>query len=150
MARTKSLLNGYYALRWQIFERDNFTCQYCGQSAPNVKLEIDHKIPISEGGTDNHDNLTTSCYACNRGKSGLSIIRLCKGKRTASPYIPGILPDRWRQEEVLDYIKTHLGLRTVDIARELNITRGNAQMVIFRLNKRGQILKKERGWFPAM
>lgn len=31
-------------------------------------LEVDHIIPVSEGGSDEMDNLTTSCWECNRGK----------------------------------------------------------------------------------
>jgi len=57
-------------LRIEIFQRDNFTCQYCGKRVTNgIKLEIDHKTPISEGGTDNFNNLLTACNECNSGKS---------------------------------------------------------------------------------
>jgi hypothetical protein len=66
--------NGYYALRWKILVRDNFTCRYCGQHAPNVKLEVDHVTPIANGGSDQEDNLVTSCWACNKGKEALTII----------------------------------------------------------------------------
>lgn len=55
-------------VRWQVLERDNFTCQYCGQFAPNVLLEVDHKIAVVDGGTEQIENLITSCMACNRGK----------------------------------------------------------------------------------
>lgn len=62
------LFNGIYKLRWGVLNRDHFTCQYCGQSAPAVKLEIGHIIAIVNGGKTESDNLITSCYACNRGK----------------------------------------------------------------------------------
>jgi hypothetical protein len=55
--------------RYDVLKRDNFTCQYCGRSAPEAVLEIDHKNPVSNGGSNNQDNLVTSCYDCNRGKS---------------------------------------------------------------------------------
>lgn len=55
-------------LRFEIFKRDKFTCRYCGRTSPEVILEIDHIIPVSEGGTDDPENLVTSCYECNRGK----------------------------------------------------------------------------------
>lgn len=55
--------------RFQIFKRDNFTCQYCGKSAPQVILEADHILPASKGGGDESSNLVTSCFDCNRGKS---------------------------------------------------------------------------------
>ena len=39
-------------IRFEVFKRDNFTCQYCGKSAPNVILEIDHITPVSKGGNN--------------------------------------------------------------------------------------------------
>lgn len=58
-------------LRFEIFQRDKFTCQYCGKSKDedSVKLELDHIVPLSAGGTDDYHNLTTSCKKCNQGKS---------------------------------------------------------------------------------
>lgn len=56
--------------RFEIFKRDNFTCQYCGRQTPAVILEIDHIKPKCEGGDDDQTNLTTSCWECNRGKGG--------------------------------------------------------------------------------
>lgn len=57
-------------LRYEVFKRDGFKCCYCGLSASNgATLEIDHKIPVSAGGTNNRDNLQTLCFECNRGKS---------------------------------------------------------------------------------
>lgn len=55
-------------VRFVVFDRDNFTCQYCGLKAPNVALEVDHVIPVSKGGTNDISNLVTSCLDCNRGK----------------------------------------------------------------------------------
>lgn len=55
--------------RFEVFKRDNFTCQYCGASAPDVILEIDHIKPVSKGGTNSILNLVTSCKECNRGKT---------------------------------------------------------------------------------
>jgi hypothetical protein len=57
------------ALRFEIFARDAFTCQYCGRRPPDVVLELDHIHPKSKGGPDDPVNLLTSCYDCNRGKS---------------------------------------------------------------------------------
>lgn len=57
-------------LRFEIFQRDEFTCQYCGRTKEdNIKLELDHKIPVSVGGKDDYENLITSCNDCNQGKS---------------------------------------------------------------------------------
>lgn len=49
-----------------VFKRDNYTCQYCG--AVGGKLEVDHILPFSKGGSDSLENLTTSCRKCNRQK----------------------------------------------------------------------------------
>ena len=54
--------------RFEIFRDDNYTCRYCGRSAPAVVLEVEHVIPRSKGGTDRRDNLVTACFDCNRGK----------------------------------------------------------------------------------
>ena len=54
--------------RFQIFERDNFTCQYCGRKPPEVQLEVDHIVPLAKDGTNDEINLITACRDCNRGK----------------------------------------------------------------------------------
>lgn len=55
--------------RFEVFKRDEFTCQYCGQTPPAVTLEVDHIDPKSKGGGDGTINLITACFDCNRGKS---------------------------------------------------------------------------------
>ena len=55
--------------RFEVFKRDSFTCQYCGQSAPEVVLRIDHIHPVSKGGIDDVINYITACHDCNAGKS---------------------------------------------------------------------------------
>lgn len=54
--------------RFLVLKRDQFSCVLCGKSGVGVKLEVDHKIPVSKGGTNNLDNLQTLCFECNRGK----------------------------------------------------------------------------------
>lgn len=65
MAKRKSLPK---SLRFEVFKRDSFKCQYCGRSAPDVILEVDHIVPVSAGGSNEPINLITSCRDCNRGK----------------------------------------------------------------------------------
>ena len=58
-------------LKYAVLQRDNSTCQRCGaniQNTPNVKLVIDHKIPVEMGGETVIDNLWTLCSDCNGGK----------------------------------------------------------------------------------
>lgn len=59
-------------LRFEVLKRDNHTCRYCGRSAPEVKLHVDHVVPASLGGTDAPSNLVTACADCNNGKSSTS------------------------------------------------------------------------------
>lgn len=61
----KSLGKG---LRFDVFKRDGFTCQYCGQRPPDVVLQVDHITPVADGGDNDIMNLVTSCEACNQGK----------------------------------------------------------------------------------
>ncbi|QRY48127.1 HNH endonuclease [Mycolicibacterium boenickei] len=58
-------------LRFEILRRDNHTCRYCGRSAPEVKLTIDHVVPETLGGSDDPDNLVAACADCNSGKSSV-------------------------------------------------------------------------------
>lgn len=55
-------------VRFEVFKRDSFTCQYCGSKSPDVILEIDHIKPVVMGGDNDILNLITSCFDCNRGK----------------------------------------------------------------------------------
>jgi uncharacterized protein YozE (UPF0346 family) len=56
--------------RFEIFKRDKYRCQICGASSEdNKRLEIDHKIPVAKGGSNEPKNLWVLCFACNRGKS---------------------------------------------------------------------------------
>jgi hypothetical protein len=56
------------SVRFEIFRRDNFTCQYCGRKAPEVRLQVDHIVAWSRGGSNDISNLVTSCVECNIGK----------------------------------------------------------------------------------
>ncbi len=60
-------------IRFEVFKRDAFTCQYCGKVAPDVVLHIDHIKPVSKGGSNGILNLVTSCESCNSGKSNIEL-----------------------------------------------------------------------------
>lgn len=58
--------------RFEVLRRDNHACRYCGATAPETKLTIDHVIPVSLGGSDSSSNLVAACRDCNAGKSSTS------------------------------------------------------------------------------
>lgn len=66
-------------IRYEVFERDGYTCQYFGAKAPDVTLHVDHIVPVSDGGTDDLSNLVTACEYCNIGKSNLPTSRFKGG-----------------------------------------------------------------------
>ena len=51
--------------KFNILAECNFTCQYCGSKPGSDKLHVDHLIPFSKGGSDEVENLTVACQACN-------------------------------------------------------------------------------------
>lgn len=61
--------------RFIIFERDEFRCVYCGKSSIENKTELhlEHIHPRSKGGTNNIDNIITSCNTCNGEKGDMKI-----------------------------------------------------------------------------
>lgn len=63
-------------LRFEVFKRDNFTCKYCGRIPPVAILEVDHIIPVCEGGKDDMSNYLTACFDCNRGKGKIPLSRV--------------------------------------------------------------------------
>lgn len=66
--RERSLMTN--KLRYSILKRDGFKCQLCGRTAnDDVKLHIDHILPVSKGGKTEPSNLRVLCDACNLGKS---------------------------------------------------------------------------------
>jgi hypothetical protein len=54
------------ALRWEVWERDDFRCRECGARR---FLSVDHIKPESKGGTLCLENLRTLCSVCN-GRKG--------------------------------------------------------------------------------
>ncbi len=55
-------------LRHEVFKRDGYKCLECGKTKENTTLHVDHITPVSQGGTDELDNLQTLCQACNLAK----------------------------------------------------------------------------------
>lgn len=59
------------ATRQEVFERDKYTCVYCGEHESS--MHIDHVKPWSKGGTHDIDNLVLACVDCNLSKGAKTI-----------------------------------------------------------------------------
>lgn len=93
--------------RTNVFLRDGFRCQYCGDRRPASELNYDHVIPRVRGGKTAWENIVTSCYACNDRKgsrtpveAGMQLLRVPSKPRSLPlpPVIrPGtVVPEVWR------------------------------------------------------
>ena len=54
--------------RFNLFLRDRWRCQYCGESFKTHDLTFDHVIPRSKGGLTNWENIVAACKCCNTKK----------------------------------------------------------------------------------
>lgn len=73
--------------RKEIFERDKYTCFYCGEKVTTENTTLDHLIPQHKGGGHTKENLKTSCLVCNSIKSG-------KTYEEAAPYLLKSIQER--------------------------------------------------------
>jgi 5-methylcytosine-specific restriction endonuclease McrA len=54
--------------KFEVFNRDQYTCQYCGRKTK--ELTLDHVIPRGRGGEHSWENVVSACIPCNRHKGG--------------------------------------------------------------------------------
>jgi 5-methylcytosine-specific restriction endonuclease McrA len=93
--------------RVNIYGRDNYRCQYCGDERTINELTYDHIVPRSRGGKTNWLNIVTSCQDCNWRKAnrtpaeaGMKLLK----QPTQPTAIPTLVvtvsrdsvPDAWR------------------------------------------------------
>lgn len=93
--------------RVNIYARDGFRCQYCGEKSESEDLTFDHVVPKRYGGKTEWTNIVTSCFRCNRAKGGGTLreagLKLLK-KPIKPDWVPFIMitiavktvPDSWR------------------------------------------------------
>ena len=79
--------------RLEVFNRDQYTCQYCGRQTK--ELTLDHVIPRRWGGQHAWDNVVSACIPCNRRKggrtpeeAGMRLLRQPRSPRNDGFYIP--------------------------------------------------------------
>lgn len=93
-------------VRFQILQRDGFTCKFCGSRPGNDRLHVDHLLPWSKGGSNDEANLVTACDRCNVGKRDSIAVPLsmCDGldnedfhvwKRFGTTWYLSWHPDYW-------------------------------------------------------
>ena len=88
----------------EIFLRDRYTCQYCGQETR--ELTLDHVIPRRQEGDHTWENIVGACIPCNRrkagrtpGQAGMTLLRRPKAPYP-SPYYTlhnRTILDEWRK-----------------------------------------------------
>lgn len=61
-------------VRVSVLHRDGYKCVFCGRTARQVELHVDHKVPFSKGGSNHPSNLQTLCIDCNLGKGARCLI----------------------------------------------------------------------------
>ena len=65
-SRNRKLVSG--TVRYSVLKRANYRCELCGIKADDKALEVDHIVPKSLGGADDHTNYQALCYSCNASK----------------------------------------------------------------------------------
>jgi 5-methylcytosine-specific restriction endonuclease McrA len=80
--------------RFNVFLRDRFDCQYCGESFPTHELTFDHVVPRSKGGRTSWENVVTACSCCNLRKAN-------KMPRDVGmfPRLPPCQPSTWQLQD---------------------------------------------------
>lgn len=68
-ARKKNATGTYTVKEWQsLKEQYEYTCLCCGLKEPEIKLTIDHVVPLIRGGSNTIDNIQPLCFSCNSKK----------------------------------------------------------------------------------
>lgn len=76
------MIMSWQKLRMMVLERDLFVCSYCCDPA----TQVDHVIPVCQGGTNHPRNLLASCARCNQSKGGLTAEQWFNRDKFQPPY----------------------------------------------------------------
>lgn len=77
--------------RVNVYARDGYKCQYCGDKCTTSELTYDHVVPRSQGGTTDWLNIVSCCYDCNAKKGGRTP-QQAKMKLLSKPTRPKAVP----------------------------------------------------------
>lgn len=102
----RSTKRGVKFSRANVYQRDRYCCQYCGERKPVSQLSYDHVVPRAAGGRTVWENITTACKPCNARKDSktcdeagmwpLTAPTRPKSLPMASPIIdPSTAPAEW-------------------------------------------------------
>lgn len=100
--------------RFNVFTRDNFTCQYCGQRKRMSDLTYDHLIPRKRGGRTVWENIVTACRPCNSRKGSKTcdeVGMFPRSKPVRPPHLPLVPPVRdlsHAPEEWVPFVEPYL------------------------------------------
>lgn len=122
--------------RFEVFKRDNFTCQYCGKKAPEVVLEIEHINPVSKGGDNNIMNLVAACQACNDGKAATPLSDMSAVEKQRRQIEE--LSERREQLEMMMQWRTGLRSNTDEATEKVCAYWSDATGGSFSLNAKGK------------
>lgn len=90
-------MGGHPKRRRKVLERDNHTCQYCGDPADT----IDHVVPKSAKGSSAYSNLVAACEACNSKKKNMTVLEFYERYYRLGRPIWKLTPEEvaeWRKE----------------------------------------------------
>ncbi len=96
--------------RQNVFLRDGYRCQYCGERFPASGLTYDHVVPRSHGGKTNWENIVAACHQCNtwKGNRECDEVGMFPRTRPVRPKsLPAVMPEIDRHtapEEWLAYL----------------------------------------------
>lgn len=106
-------------MRFEIFKRDSFTCQYCGAHPPDVILHVDHILAVASGGGNEEDNLVTACQSCNLGKSANSLTNVPKSLKDKASEIKEAEGQLRGYHEIIEGRRQRIESEAWEVARSM-------------------------------
>lgn len=101
-------------MRFEVLKRDGFKCRYCGNSAQESVLHVDHVVPVAKGGPTVPENLVAACRDCNGGKSSVGLdetrvgakasLSMAEHASSLKEYLGACKAATEAKEEVLDVV----------------------------------------------